>query len=134
MMDPFKVGMLFFILYFFLGVTLVVAALCLRHVRKIASLTEERITELRQEQERLQFFYQEKYKSLEEELERQRQERLEAQGKLGREHQQREEALRQAEQANQEARREVTLQLREWVSHYLEELEEDGRHDIRRVK
>ena len=111
-----------------------VAALCLRHVRKIASLTEERITELRQEQEHLQFFYQEKYKGLEGDLERERQEHLEAQGKLAQEHQQRLEALRQAEQANQEARREATLQLREWVNHYLEELEEDGRHDIRRVK
>jgi NhaP-type Na+/H+ and K+/H+ antiporter len=45
-MDPIRVGMLFFILYFFLVVTLVVAGLALRHVRKIASLTEERITEL----------------------------------------------------------------------------------------
>jgi len=123
-----------FILYFILVVTLVVAALCLRHVRKIASTTEAHITELRQEQEHLQFFYQEKYKSLEGELERERQERLEVQGKLGQEHQQCEEAMRQAEQANQEARREATLQLREWVSHYLEELEENGRHDIRRVK
>src|SRR5919112_5037205 len=102
MIDPFKIGMLFFILYFFLGVTLVVAALCLRHVRKIASLTEERITELRQEQEHLQFFYQEKYKGLEGDLERERQEHLEAQGKLAQD-QQRLEALRQAEQANQEA-------------------------------
>src|ERR687889_699316 len=89
MIDPFKIGMLFFILYFFLVVTLVVAALCLRYVRKIASLTEERITELRQEQERLQSFNQEKYKGLEEELERERQERSEAQGKLGQEQQQR---------------------------------------------
>ena len=141
MMDPFKVGMLFFILYFFLVVTLVVAALCLRHVRKIASLTEERITELRQEQERLQFFYQEKYKNLEGELEREHRERLEAQGKLEQEHQQRREARQEAEQANheaehatQEAMREATLQLRDWVSHYLEELEEDGRNGIRRVK
>jgi len=134
MMDPFKVGMLFFILYFFLVVTLVVAALCLRHVRKIASLTEERITELRQEQERLQSFNQEKYKGLEEELQRERQERSEAQGKLGQEQQQRLEAQRQAEQANQEVRREVTLQMREWVNNYLKELEENGRHNGRGVK
>ncbi len=133
-MDPIKVGVLFFILYFFLVVTLVVAGLALRHVRKIASLTEERITELREEQERLQFFYHEKHKSLEGELERERQERLKAQETQEQEHQQRLEAQRQAEQAKQEATREATLQLRERMDQYLKELDEDGRRDIRRVK
>ena len=131
-MDPIMVGMLFYILYFFLAVTLVVAALCLRHVRKIASLTEERITELREKQERLEFFYQEKHKSLEGELERERQERLEAQKNLEQEHQQRVEAVRQAEQAKKEAMREATLQLRELVDHDLKELDGDGLRDIRR--
>ena len=134
MMDPIKIGVLFFILYFFLVVTLVVAGLALRHVRKIASLTEEHIGELREEQERLQFFYHEKHKSLEEELERERQECVEAHKNLEQEHQQRLEAQRQAEQAKQEAMREVTLQLREQMDLYLKELDEDGRHDIRRVK
>jgi uncharacterized protein YdaU (DUF1376 family) len=129
-MDPIRVGMLFLILYFFLAVTLVVAVLALRHVRKIASLTEERITELREQQERLLFFYQEKHKSLEGELERERQERLEAQEKQEQERQQRLEALRQAEQAKQEARKEATLQLSERIDHYLEELDEDGQHNI----
>ena len=133
-MDPVRVGMLFFILYFFLVVTLVVAGLALRHVRKIASLTEERITELREEQERLQSFYQEKHKSLEEELERERQKHSEAQKELEQEHQQRLEALQKAEGAKQEAMREATLQLREWMDHDLAELHEDGQRDDRRAK
>src|SRR4028118_32971 len=130
-MDPIRVGMLFFILYFFLVVTLVVAGLALRHVRKIASLTEERITVLREEQERLQSFYQEKHKSLEGELERERQERSEAQKNLEQERQQRLEALQKAESARQEAMREATLQLREWMDHDLAELDADGRRDAR---
>ena len=134
MMDPIRVGMLFFILYFFLVVTLVVAGLALRHVRKIASLTEERITGLREEQERLQSFYQEKHKSLEGELERERQERSEAQKDLEQERQQRLEALQKAESAKQDAMREATLQLREWMDHDLAELDEDGQRDDRRAK
>ena len=134
MMDPIRVSMLFFILYFFLVVTLVVAGLALRHVRKIASLTEERITELREEQERLQSFYQEKHKSLEGELERERQKHSEAQKNLEQERQQRLEALQKAESAKQEALREATLQLRAWVDHDLAELDEDGRRDARRAK
>ena len=133
-MDPIRVGMLFFILYFFLVVTLVVAGLALRHVRKIASLTEERITELREEQERLQSFYQEKHKSLEGELERERQKHSEAQKNLEQERQQRLEALQKAESAKQEAMREATLQLRKWMDHDLAELDEDGQRDDRRVK
>lgn len=133
-MDPIRIGALFFILYFFLAATLVVAVLALRHVRKIASLTEERITELREEQERLQVFYHEKHKSLEGELERERQERLEVQKTLEQEQQQRLEALRQAEQAKQDASREAMLQLRERMDQYLTELDEDGRRDLRRVK
>ena len=130
-MDPIRIGVLFFILYFFLVVTLVVAGFALRPMRKIASLTEERITELRVERERLQFFYHEKYKTLEGELERERQERLEAQKNLEQEHQQRVEAVRQAEQAKQEAMRDATLQLRELVDHDLKELGEDGLRGIR---
>ena len=131
-MDPIRVGLLFFILYFFLVVTLVVAGLALRHVRKIASLTEERITELREEQERLQSFYLEK--RLEGELERERQARSEAQKDLEQERQQRLEALQKAEGAKQEAMREATLQLRTWVDHDLAQLDEDGRRDARRAK
>ncbi len=127
-MDPIRVSVLFFILYFLLAVTLVVAVLALRHVRKIASLTEERITELREQQERLLFFYQEKHKSLEGELERERQERSEAQKNLEQERQQRLEALQKAESAKQEAMREATLQLREWMDHDLAKLNEDGQH------
>ena len=126
--------MLFFILYFFLVVTLVVAGLALRHVRKIASLTEERITELREEQERLQSFYQEKHKSLEGELERERQKHSEAQKNLEQERQQRLEALQKAEHAEQEAKRKATLLLRERMDHYLEELDEDGQRYDRRAK
>ena len=133
-MDPTRVGILFFILYFFLVVTLVVAGLALRHVRKIASLTEEHIGELREEQERLQSFYQEKHKSLEAELERERQKRSEAQKNLDQERQQRLEALQKAEGAKQEAMREATLQLRAWMDHDLAELDEDGQRDDRRVK
>ena len=133
-MDPIRVGMLFFILYFFLVVTLVVAGLALRHMRKIASLTEERITELREEQERLQSFYQEKHKSLEGELERERQKCLEAQKNLEQEHQQRLEALQKAESAKQEAMREAPLQLREWIDHDLAELDKDGQRGDRRVR
>ena len=133
-MDPIKVGMLFFILYFFLVVTLVVAGLALRHVRKIASQTEERITELREEQERLQSFYQEKHKSLEGELERERQKRSEAQKNLEQERQQRLEALQKAESAKQDAMREAALQLREWMDQDLAELDEDGQRDERRAK
>ena len=134
MMDPTKVGVLFFILYFFLVITLVVASLALRHVRKIASLTEERIMELREEQERLRFFYNEKYKSLERELESERHERMEAQKNQEQEHEQRLEAQRQAEQAKQEAMQEAALQLRGQMDLYLKELDGDGRHDVRRAK
>ncbi len=133
-MDPIRVGMLFFILYFFLVVTLVLAGLALRHVRKIASLTEERITELREEQERLQSFYQEKHKNLEGELERERQERAEAQKNLEQERQQRLEALQKAESAKQDAMREAALQLREWMDHDLAKLHEDGQREDRRAK
>jgi biopolymer transport protein ExbB/TolQ len=127
-MDPVRVGMLFFILYFFLVVTLVVAGLALRHVRKIASLTEERIRGLREAQERVQSFYQEEHTRLEGELEQERQKLSEAQKNLEQERQQRLEALQQAEGAKQEAMREATLQLREWMDHDLAKLNEDGQH------
>jgi hypothetical protein len=109
--------------------TLVVALLALRDVRKTASLAEVRITYLREEQERLSF-YGKQQQRLEGELERERQERLEAQEKQEQERQQRLEALRQAEQAKQEATKEAMLQLSERIDHYLEELEEDGQHNI----
>jgi biopolymer transport protein ExbB/TolQ len=121
-------------------VTLMVAVIALPKAlktasvaEKIASLTEERITALREEQERVQSFYQEKHKSLEGELERERQERLEAQKDLEQERQQRLEALQKAESAEQEAMREATLQLRKWMEHYLVELDEDGQRDDRRA-
>jgi DNA-binding transcriptional MerR regulator len=56
---------------------------------------------------------------LQEELTQERQARLEAQW---------------AERAEQEALRAATQQLRERMDHYLNELEEEGRPDIRRVK
>src|ERR687886_2116748 len=103
MVDPIvRFSVLFYILYFFVSVTLVVASLALRYVRKIASLTEQRVTELREEQERLRYFYDEKYKSLESELESERQERMEAQKNQEQEREQRLEAQHQAEQAKQE--------------------------------
>ena len=133
-MDPIRVGMLFFILYFFLVVTLVVAGLALRHVRKIASLTEERITELREAQERLEAFYQEKHNSLEGELERERQKCSEAQKELEQERQQRLEALQKAEGAKQEAMREATLQISKWMDRDLGKLDENGQRDGHKVK
>jgi hypothetical protein len=114
-------------------VTLVVAVLALRDVRKNASLAEERMTYLHEEQERLSFF-REQHRRLEGELERERQECSRMQKEQERAHEQRLEALQKAECAEQEATRKATLQLRERMDHYLEELDEDGRRDIRRVK
>ena len=135
MVDPIvRFSVLFYILYFFVSVTLVVASLALRYVRKIASLTEQRVTELREEQERLRYFYDEKYKSLESELESERQERMEAQKNQEQEREQRLEAQHQAEQAKQEAMKEATLQLRGQMDLYLKELDGDGRRDIYSAK
>ena len=135
MVDPIvRFSVLFYILYFFVSVTLVVASLALRYVRKIASLTEQRVTELREEQERLRYFYDEKYKSLESELESERQERMEAQKNQEQEREQRLEAQHQAEQAKQEAMKEATLQLRGQMDLYLKELDGDGRRDIHSAK
>jgi hypothetical protein len=128
MMDPIDLATLFLVL-----VTLVVAVIALQNVRKTASLAEERMTYLREEQERLSFFH-EQQRRLEGELERERQERSEAQKKLEQERQQRQEALQKAEGAKQEAMREATLQLRKWMDHDLAELDEDGQRDARRVK
>ncbi len=127
-MDPLNVGTLVLVI-----ITLVVAVLALRDVRKIASLAEERIEYLHEEQERMKF-HRETHKRLEGELERERQERLRMQEELEHERRRRLEALQKAEHAEQEATKKATQQLRERMDQYLKELDEDGRRDIRRVK
>ena len=127
MMDPIDLATLFLVL-----VTLVVAVIALQNTRRTASLAEDRMSYLREEQERLSFFH-EQQRRLEGELERERQERSEAQKHLEQERRQRLEALQKAEGAKQEAMREATLQLREWMDHDLAELDEDGQRDERRA-
>lgn len=121
MMDLINLATLLLVLF-----TLVVALLALRDVRKTASLAEERYTYLCEEQERLSF-YREQQQRLEGELERERQKRARVQEEVERAHNQRLEALQQAEVAEQEATRKATLQLRERMDHYLKELHDNGR-------
>ena len=128
MMDPIDLATLFLVL-----VTLVVAVIALQNTRRTASLAEDRMSYLREERERLSFFHEQEHR-LEGELERERQERSRVQEELERAHHQRLEALQKAEHAEQEAKRKATLLLRERMDHYLEELDEDGQRDIRRVK
>jgi chromatin segregation and condensation protein Rec8/ScpA/Scc1 (kleisin family) len=71
---------------------------------------------------------------MEGELERERHKRYRVQEEVESTHNQRLEALQKAEVAEQEATRKATLQLRERMDHYLEELHETGRLDIRRAK
>ncbi len=141
-MDYVEVGTLFGIV-----VILVVAVLTLRSAQRSVQLAETRYDYLLEEKERMEFM-REEHKSLQEELERERQEcqslqkalkqeRQESQSlqeALKREGQERLQAQRRAERAEQEALREATQQLRERMDNYLEELEENGRPAIRRVK
>jgi Skp family chaperone for outer membrane proteins len=123
----------------FIGVvgvgTLVVAVLALRSARAAARLGEERNEYLKEEQERLGLL-REEHKSLYEELERERQQRRSLEDELDHERQRHLEAQQRAERAQQEALREAAQQLREWIGHYLSELEEseDTEAGIRRIK
>jgi uncharacterized protein YdbL (DUF1318 family) len=115
-------------------VTLCVAALTLRSARSAVQLAETRNEYLREEQTRLAQL-REQHKTLKEELVRERQERWSLQEELNQEHGERLEAQRRAEQAEQEALKRATQQLRERMGHYLKELEEDTQPGImRRVK
>jgi uncharacterized membrane protein YhiD involved in acid resistance len=115
-------------------VTLLVAVLTLRSARSAVQLAEARNEYLREEQTRLAQL-REQHKTLKEELVRERQERWSLQEELNQEHGERLEAQRRAEQAEQEALKRATQQLRERMGHYLKELEEDTQPGImRRVK
>ena len=66
---------------------------------------------------------------------RERQERWSLQEQLNQEHGERMDAERRAEQAEQEALRGATQQLREQMDRYIQELEEDTRNGaMRRIK
>jgi gas vesicle protein len=114
-------------------VILVVAVLTLRSAQRSVQLAETRYDYLLEEKERMEFM-REEHKSLQEELERERQECQSLQEALKQEGQERLQAQLRAERAEQEALREATQQLRERMDNYLEELEENGRPAIRRVK
>ena len=115
-------------------VTLCVAVLTLRSTQIAVQLAEARNEHLREEQIRLAK-PREQLKVLETELVQERQERWSLQEKLNQERGERSEAQRRAEQAEQEALKQTTRQLREWMDHYLKELEEDTQPGIiRRVK
>ena len=118
----------------FVGVvTLVVALLTLRNAQRAARLAEERNEYLLAEQTRLRAL-REEHQGLREDLQSERQARWSLQEQLKQERQERLEAQQRAEQAEQEALRGATQQLRERMDQYLNELEEEGRPDIRRVK
>ena len=115
-------------------VTLVVAVLTLRSAQSAVQLAEARNEYLREEQTRLAQL-REQHKTLKEELVRERQERWSLQEELNEEQGERLEAQRRAEQAEQEALRGATQQLRERMANYLKELEEGTQPGLmRRVK
>ena len=115
-------------------ITLAVAVLTLRSARSAVQLAEARNEYLREEQVRLAQL-REQLKALETELVRERQERWSLQEELNQEQGKRLEAQQRAEQAEQEALKRATQQLREQMGHYLKELEEDTQPGImRRVK
>jgi uncharacterized protein (DUF3084 family) len=115
-------------------VTLCVAVLTLRSAQSAVQLAEARNEYLREEQTRLAQL-REQLKALETELVRERQERWSLQDELNQEQGKRLEAQQRAEQAEQEALKRATQQLREQMGHYLKELEEDTQPGImRRVK
>ena len=105
-------------------VTLCVAVLTLRGAQSAVHLAEARNEHLREEQIRLAK-PREQLKVLETELVQERQERWSLQEELNQEHGKRLEAQRRAEQAEQEALKQTTKQLRERMANYLKELEED---------
>ena len=115
-------------------VTLCVAALTLRSARSTVQLAETRNEYLREEQTRLTQ-RREEHKTLKEELVRERQERWSLQDELNQEQGKRLEAQQRAEQAEQEALKRATQQLRERMANYLKELEEGTQPGLmRRVK
>ena len=115
-------------------ITLVVAVLTLRSAQSAVQLAEARNEYLREEQTRLNQL-REQHKMLKEELVRERQERWSLQEELNEEQGERLEAQRRAEQAEQEALRGATEQLRERMANYLKELEEGTQPGLmRRVK
>jgi signal transduction histidine kinase len=128
MLDFVVVGTLFAVV-----ITLVIGVLTLRNARRAAQLAEERNEYLLEEQTRLRAL-REEHQGLREDLQSERQARWSLQEELKQERQARVEAQQRAEKAEQEALRRATQQLREQMDHYLNELEEEGQPDIRRVK
>ena len=115
-------------------VTLCVAVLTLRSARSAVHLAEARNEHLREEQIRLAKPL-EQLKVLETELVQERLERWSLQEALNQEQGERLEAQRRVEQAEQEALKQTTRQLREWMDHYLKNQEEDtDPGNMRRVK
>ena len=95
---------------------------------------EARNEHLREEQIRLAK-PRKQLKVLETELVQERLQRWSLQEELNQEQGERLEAQRRAEQAGQEALKQTTGQLREWMDHYLKKLEEDTEPgNMRRVK
>ena len=115
-------------------VTLVVVVLALRSAHSAAQLAEARNEYLLEEQKPLDQL-REQHKTLNEELVRERQQRWSLQEQLNQEQGERMEAERRAEQAEQEALRGATQQLREQMDRYIQELEEDTNPGVmRRIK
>ncbi len=124
---------------FFVVVTLVVGVLVLRNTRRTSELAEKLAEHQLEDRESLEIirglrqgldWERQERKTLDEELNRERQEHLRAQQALLK-------AQKRAENAEQKAMREATLQLRERMDNYLKELGEAGTSPgsgIRRVK
>jgi len=121
-------------------VILAVAVLALRNVKRSLRLAEDRQDYLLEEQKRMEFMrgehkgLQEELKRLQEELEHKRQETQTLNEALKQEQQERLQAQRRAEHAEQEALRTATLRLRKQMDNYLNDLEGTGELGIRRVK
>ena len=115
-------------------VTLCVAVLTLLSARIAVQLAEARNEDLREEQIRLAKPL-EQLKVLETELGQERLERWSLQEELNQERGERSEAQRRVEQAEQEALKQTTRQLRERMANYLKNQEEDtDPGNMRRVK
>ncbi len=114
-------------------VILAVAVLALRNVKRSLRLAEDRQDYLLEEQKRMEFMRGE-HKRLEEELEHKRQEIQTLNDALKQEQQERLQAQRRAEHAEQEALRTATQRLRKQMDTYLNDLEGTGELGIRRVK
>lgn len=121
-------------------VILVVAVLALRNTQRSVQLAEDRQDYLLEEQKRMEAMreehkgLQEELKRLQEELEHKRQETQTLNEALKQEQQERLQAQRRAEHAEQEALRTATLRLRKQMDTYLNDLEGTGELGIRRVK